>query len=285
MKTERRHELETNELADSLSHWIDGIRPYRNTIIGAIILVVVVGWGGILVTRRNTAQTAMAWEECFQVLNQRSGDPVLGLTQLSEQYENSPVGLWSQVLAADIDLQEGTRLLFSDTVVARSKLNASVEAYREILKRSQSDDLEQRARYGLARATESLCDVSEAKELYQSIVTRWAHCPFSEIAEQRAKDLGRTETKEFYDWFRKQEFGKKFINKPGEKPAFDLNSLGTPDSGAAFPDFGKATLGDSTESSTDDATTEETPADKDDSAKTNEAPSAKPASPPSKNAK
>ncbi len=41
MKTERRHELETNQLADSLGHWADAVRPYTNTILVGILLVVV----------------------------------------------------------------------------------------------------------------------------------------------------------------------------------------------------------------------------------------------------
>ncbi len=33
MKTERRHELQTNVLADSLAHWIEAIKPYGRAIL------------------------------------------------------------------------------------------------------------------------------------------------------------------------------------------------------------------------------------------------------------
>ena len=34
MKTERRHELQTNELADSLAHWIEAAKPYSRAGAG-----------------------------------------------------------------------------------------------------------------------------------------------------------------------------------------------------------------------------------------------------------
>ena len=50
-------------------------------------------------------------------------------------------------------------------------------------------------------------------------------------ARQRADDLERQDTKQFYDWFDKQEPGKKMAQepgKPGEKPAFDIGTIDLP---------------------------------------------------------
>ena len=37
MKTERRHELQTNVLADSLARWIDKAKPYSRAALAVLI--------------------------------------------------------------------------------------------------------------------------------------------------------------------------------------------------------------------------------------------------------
>ena len=69
MKTERRHELETNQLANSLGHWADAVRPYINTILVSILLVVVGTAVYAVAQRRTAAGTAAAWDEYFAALS------------------------------------------------------------------------------------------------------------------------------------------------------------------------------------------------------------------------
>ncbi len=48
---------------------------------------------------------------------------------------------------------------------------------------------------------------------------------------RRAEDLERQDTKQFYDWFEKQNPGKTMAKEPGtpgEKPAFDLGTVNLP---------------------------------------------------------
>ena len=67
MKTERRHELETNQLADSLGHWADAIRPYANSILVGILALVVAA-AVYRAQRRTAAETAAAWDEYFAAI-------------------------------------------------------------------------------------------------------------------------------------------------------------------------------------------------------------------------
>ena len=41
MKTERRHELQTNVLADSLARWIEAVKPYSRAALAVVIALVV----------------------------------------------------------------------------------------------------------------------------------------------------------------------------------------------------------------------------------------------------
>ena len=56
MKSEERHKLQQNELADYLAKVVEKIKPYQNAILGGIILVLVLSFcrciGGIANPRR-----------------------------------------------------------------------------------------------------------------------------------------------------------------------------------------------------------------------------------------
>src|ERR1700722_3226894 len=128
MKTERRHELETNQLADSLGRWADAVRPYRNSILG-VILALVVGAAVYLVPQRRTAaETASAWDEYFAAIGRARPDR-LKLEDLGEAHAGTPVGWWSLCMAGDLGLDEGSNLLFRDTLLASDIMRAAADYY------------------------------------------------------------------------------------------------------------------------------------------------------------
>ena len=60
MKTERRHELQNNELAAWLTVWIEKIQPYLKTVLGVLILGLVIILGIFIVQNREQQATAQA---------------------------------------------------------------------------------------------------------------------------------------------------------------------------------------------------------------------------------
>jgi hypothetical protein len=228
MKTGRRHELETNQLADSLGHWADRVRPYTNLILTAILgLVVLVAV--YLVAQRNTAAAAaQAWDLYFVAL---SHSDRLNLEELGELHPHTPVGWWSLCMAADFGLAEGCDQLFRDKVLARELLRQSADHYQQIIGETHEVTLLKQASYGLARAHECLGEIKKAEEEYQAITTKWPDTPYALAAKSRATDLKRHETKEFYDWFDKQDIRKRVspdATGPGGKLPFEIQTL--PDS-------------------------------------------------------
>ena len=68
MKSERRHELRENELADSVEQLSERLRPYVTPIlsiaIGALVLVLV----GLFVSSRWEASRSESWDTCLSAL-------------------------------------------------------------------------------------------------------------------------------------------------------------------------------------------------------------------------
>jgi hypothetical protein len=67
MKTERRHELQTNVLADWLGRQIEAIRPYAGTIVTGVLVIVIVLIGYSIWNTWSAGSAAIAWSEFFEV--------------------------------------------------------------------------------------------------------------------------------------------------------------------------------------------------------------------------
>jgi len=225
MKTERRHELENNQLASSLGHWVDAVRPYLNTILAGI-LVVVVGISVYFVAqRRSVAGNAAAWDQYFTLLSRLDR---LKLEDLGENYAGTPVGWWATCMAAELGLNEGSNQLFHDKVLAHDILRRAADRYQQVLGEAREPALLKQASFGLARVHECLGEIKKAADEYQAISTKWPDSPIALAADQRTKDLKRMQTKEFYDWFAKQDIGKRIAphsGMPGLKSPFNLDIL------------------------------------------------------------
>ncbi len=151
MKTERRHKLETNELADSLAHWVESVKPYVRTIMGLLIAAVVLAFAYAFVSRHSAAKAREGWDEYFQAFNQFSRDK---FEDVADKYPGTPAAWWSKTVVGDMNLNEGTNLLYSDKPLGRDKLHSAVGDYESVLKDATESAVLQRATFGLARAHE-----------------------------------------------------------------------------------------------------------------------------------
>jgi hypothetical protein len=258
--------VETNQLADSLGHWVEAARPYTNAILAAILIVV--GSIGVYVVaqRRTAASNAQAWEEYFVAFSQHRR---IKLEDLGEAYAGTPVGAWSLCMAADMALEEGSEELFRDKALARDILRKSVDQYQQVIGETQEDTLLKQAWFGLARAHECLGELKQAEEEYGRLVAKWPGTPLATAAEARSKDLQRHETKEFYDWFAKQDIRKRVQSGPGTpgfRAPFDFGTLpgssgdtggspASPSDDGASPSSSEAPDSDTSGAATRDAVT------------------------------
>ena len=216
MKTERRHELQTNELADSLARWIEAIKPYSRAALALVVAVVVAifAWGYL--TAQNHRRTADAWNAYFEAMNDR--DPREALGDIASTYSGTPVSEWARLTLADIQLDEGTNRLFVQKKDGRDELRQAAEKYRAILRDTRQPMLLDAPTFGLARAHEALGtpeSLEEARKEYRSIGEQWPDSPYVKDASQRADDLDRASTKGFYDWLARYEPPRPCRTEPG----------------------------------------------------------------------
>ena len=220
MKTERRHELKTNELADWLGKSM--VRVEENYKVGLAIVVVVVLIVAVWAYLRNSAAQKMqeSWT-AFQRASTQSN--INELTDVASRYGELPAGACARLVLGDTQLRAGTDQLFSDRADANDQLRRALENYQLVIDSpaNLTPVVKQRALLGLARAAESLNELPRAREAYQQLAdtNRWPQAYYSKEAQIRLDSLSRNSTKEFYDWFAKQE------PRPALSPAGDGASL------------------------------------------------------------
>ncbi len=224
MKSERRHELQHNQLADTLGRWVVKLKPHAQLIAGVVVLLLVLGLAYAYVNGKSEASAAAGWDQYFEALDANDRGR---LTEITEKFPGTSVAIWSRVVAADMALSDGCLALFSNKAEGRDLLRQAINNYQTVLNETTDDTLTQRALYGLGRGHEALAsldDLKKARADYQKLFDGWPDGVYAEVAKQRLRDLARPATKEFYDWFARHEPPAK-VSPSGKKPEFLEESL------------------------------------------------------------
>lgn len=233
MKSERRHELQHNELAAWLNKSFKAIQPHQNAIllVGSLVVLVLLGYSWW--SRAADSQSALAWDELNDAVSSQN---VTMLTEVAEKYPGTRAGLAAAVVAADYRLSAGCNQLFVNKASARQEISKATELYSLVRDQSRVPSLVERATFGLARAKEATAEadgIETAKRLYAEIVERWPAGAYTAVARQRIADLNRTDTKRMYDDFAKFDPKPAFsgdTSLPGQAPQFDKGDLPAEDS-------------------------------------------------------
>ncbi|MBN2474017.1 MAG: hypothetical protein JXB62_05385 [Pirellulales bacterium] len=231
MKSERRHELEQNQLADWLAKKIEAVKPYQNAILGVLLLVLVAVVWYSWSSRQAAVRTTESWDQFFAAMNvamNLQNPAPEALEDLAEEYAGESVGFWAATVAGDVRMAIGCSALFKNKPTANENLRQAAEHYRSVLDGSQSPTLLERANYGLARTLEAQGSLGKAVEHYQAVVSRWPDGAYAVAASRRLDDLEKASTKEFYDDFAKFDPTPRYSaepGQPGERLPFDLESL------------------------------------------------------------
>ncbi len=220
MKTERRHELQTNTLAATLARWIEVAKPYSRAAMAALVAIVVAlfAWG--FLSSQNSRRVAEGWTEFYDASMQPNR--VERLADISQQYAGTQVSDWARLTLADLQLTNGTNRLMAQKQEARDELRQAAEGFQAVLLADSSPMICQRAMFGLARAHEAEAafeksndKLTRAREEYLSIAARWPNSAFVAAANARAKDLDQQDTKSFYDWLARYEPPRSLAREPG----------------------------------------------------------------------
>ena len=225
MKSERRHELERNQLLRWLLETSEQIKPYTNLILGAIIILLLVILAATLWRNYSAGRSGGAWDAYFTALG---GMDRTALEGVAQRHPGTAAAHWALVTLGDLALDSGCNLLFVNKTSANLELRKAVENYQAVLTQAQNPTLRERATYGLARARESQGDLDQALKSFGELVEKWPKGTFAAVAKERLADLKSKSTRSFYDKFAKFDPKPALANEPGtpgKKPAFDLDSI------------------------------------------------------------
>jgi tetratricopeptide (TPR) repeat protein len=241
MKTERRHELQHNSLADILSDVGENAKPYAKGLLGVALAALVVVCAYLYLSKRAEAEEGASWDQTWQAVDRQDME---GLREVVKAYPNKPAALWSQLLLADMELSSGVSKLFVQKSTGRDLIRTALDDYQNVAEHAVHPQEREHALFGIGRAQESLDQLSKAREAYEQLVKNYPSGPYEKRAQQRLDELARDSTKNWYDWFETTEpptscvgkgspFGGPFEEKgpagsslPPLPPGFDVPDLG-----------------------------------------------------------
>jgi hypothetical protein len=231
MKSNRRHELKTNELADWLGRHLDQIKPYTKAISGAVLALFVVVVVIALVSQRNRQLETAAWNE--YTLAMGIGGTVVDMEELrrvSEDHAGTQAAVWADLAWADAKLRQGTTDLFRNRDQALAQLRDAVERYLVLVEDGRAPSIvHDRALYGLAQAYEARGELDKAEQTYRSVRGK-----LGDIALQRAEILSQRSIQDFYDWFATAELPRAPVTGLGGLESLPADFLQSLNLGADF---------------------------------------------------
>ncbi len=215
MKSEERHKLHQNALADWLANVFTTVKPYQNAILGGVIVVILAAITTMWWTNQSAAKGEKAWTGLFSALNNNSPSE---LTKVAEDNRRSPASTMALLIVADVQLAQGCNLLFINKAAANQELNKALDVYQAVLNQTKAETLRAQATFGLARVLEAAGRLDLAERQYQQVTTSWPNTTFARMAAQRLQDLQRLSTKQMYDRFAQFDPKPAFSQQPGQQP-------------------------------------------------------------------
>ncbi len=269
MSSERRHQLENNDLVALLGKINKRIEPYSKPIALLIAIAFIVLIYQTYVTSNAEASRSDATLQLIESVADR--DPVL-LQPIIDEYPDTTAGAWAKLYQGQQFLAEGLSKIFDDTEEAKVALEDAREALSSAASSSEDTLLVSRAHYGIAQAAEAVGDVKSAKESYEKVKRVNESDAMVKRAEERIAALSDPQTLAFLEWFGDQEFspadpmmppstlpsGNQLPDAPEFAPTgiptFDLGGAGegtAPEGGLELPEGGSEEVGEESGEQTD----------------------------------
>lgn len=247
MKSEHRHELETNVLAHGLEGYIERYRPYFGKIMGTILALIALLFLWSYVSGSTDARSSGAWD----VFNLAIGSvpPNLEvLRQTAQENEGTPMQRLADVTWADGQVFVASQMYVMNHKAASEALNNAASAYQAVIQTSDDPQITGRARLGLGRVYEMQNDLEKARQQYEQVTGAYA-----KYAKAQAERLAKPEAKDAYAWLATAQAPMNHPpvgpGTPGKSPEFTPGEIALPKAGdAAAPGGNQGTTPSASES-------------------------------------
>jgi hypothetical protein len=233
MKSEHRHELETNVLAHRLEKYIERFRPYLSQLAFGILALIAIIFLWSYISGQSAARRSGAWD----VFNLAITSVPPNLDQLRQAAEENP-GTNMQKLAdltwADGQLYRASQAFITNRAQANDMLNKAASAYQNVLQYSNNSEVVGRAHLGMARIYEMQDELKKAEAEYKMV-----QGPYAKYAQAQAERLAKPEAAEASAWLAKAQAP---ISRPpvgpgeqGKELPFSAGDLKLPGANATVP--------------------------------------------------
>jgi tetratricopeptide (TPR) repeat protein len=229
MKAERRHELKHNELSDWLGQWVEALKPHATGVLLGLVLLGAMVMGGVWYFSGESQTAARSWSRYFASFNER--EPQKALEELAQQQSGSTAAWWALMSVGDMHLGQGAALLYSDRAEAQKHLEQAKAAYLRV-EAAEAPLLKNRARLGLAKVYESLCQPDDARKYYEQVASNDKASAIGKAAAADAIRLKDPREIAFLEWFVKQT-----PKRPAPLPGFGGAIPGLPNDLPERPDI------------------------------------------------
>lgn len=198
MKSERRHELQTNVLANQLGTAIESSRPIAPLVLGGLAVVVVAAIGFGVYNSYAQKANSEAWTEYY--LNIGSGDAE-AFNTVVDQFPSSSAAPWARQMMGDNQLLRGTEALYRSRAEGEQLIEEAIDSYKAVIEATNEPELRSKASIGLAQAYESLGKIDEALKFYGDVEKSGSQPTLVQMAAERSAWLRTDSSKKFYEWF------------------------------------------------------------------------------------
>ncbi|MEC7680642.1 MAG: tetratricopeptide repeat protein, partial [Planctomycetota bacterium] len=214
MSSERRHQLEHNELAVWLGKVNKSIEPHSKPIAAVVAVAVV---AGIAWTFLTTEQLAKRSDATLQLIQAAAGGDSEVLAKVGDTYSDTEAGSWARLYQGQQLMIQGMTALYRNREEAEILLSDAKQALQSAVNSSSNNLLASRGHYAIAQIEEALGDVSNeqgedgesmlaAIDSYQKVIDLNESEAMVERAEERIAALKKPATREFIAWFSEQDF-------------------------------------------------------------------------------
>ena len=137
-KTERRHELQQNDLAAYLEQANKRIEPYSKQILVGILLVLAVLVAFSFYNSERDADSSLATMELIQNTNQPQQDSE-ALSELNASFNETSAGKLAKLYEGMALVSQGNQSIYTERKDAEEKLNAGIEVLTAVASNTDDD--------------------------------------------------------------------------------------------------------------------------------------------------